>query len=346
MRELTRQETKQFQGLSILAMVLLHLFCTYNYEGKFTPLVMLQGVPLVFYPAQFGDFCVFAFAFCSGYGHMVQYEKKKGKSFAEGQMKKLLSVLIVYWTVLAAFSIIGPVFGKGDVIPGSVSKFLANAFLLKSSYNGAWWYISVYTVLVLLSPVLLEITDRFPALFMLGAGALIYTGAYYLRFFVHTGIAPVTWLGPFGMTLFEYLAGAVCRRRRWFSAIGKGLDRIPKAFFTAASVMILAFLVYGHTKIEPSLFIAPLNGFVVFVILHEHKMPRAVCAVLSFFFFFFTNIWLTHMFFYQGLFPGLIYRAKYPLLIYLFMLAICVGVSYVLQLVEKPLQNLVLKHAK
>lgn len=48
MRELTRQETKQFQGLSILAMVLLHLFCTYNYEGKFTPLVMLQGVPLVF----------------------------------------------------------------------------------------------------------------------------------------------------------------------------------------------------------------------------------------------------------------------------------------------------------
>ena len=75
MRELTRQETKQFQGLSILAMVLLHLFCTYNYEGKFTPLVMLQGVPLVFYPAQFGDFCVFAFAFCSGYGHMVQYEK-------------------------------------------------------------------------------------------------------------------------------------------------------------------------------------------------------------------------------------------------------------------------------
>ena len=78
MRELTRQETKQIQGLSILAMVLLHLFCTYNYEGKFIPLVMLQGVPLVFYFAQFGDFCVFAFAFCSGYGHMAQYEKKKG----------------------------------------------------------------------------------------------------------------------------------------------------------------------------------------------------------------------------------------------------------------------------
>ena len=110
--------------------------------------------------------------------------------------------------------------------------------------------------------------------------------------------------------------------------------------------MILAFLVYGHTKIEPSLFIAPLNGFVVFVILHEHKMPRAVCAVLSFFSVHSTNIWLTHMFFYQGLHSGIVYRAGYPLLIYLFMLAICVSVSYVLQLVEKPLQNLVLKHAK
>ena len=52
------------------------------------------------------------------------------------------------------------------------------------------------------------------------------------------------------------------------------------------------------------------------------------------------------MFFYQGLHSGIVYRAGYPLLIYLFMLAICVSVSYVLQLVEKPLQNLVLKHAK
>lgn len=52
------------------------------------------------------------------------------------------------------------------------------------------------------------------------------------------------------------------------------------------------------------------------------------------------------MFFYQSLFPELVYRAKYPLFIYLFMLGICTAVSYVLQLVEKPLQELVIKHAK
>lgn len=346
MRELTRQETKEIQGLSILAMVLLHLFCTYNYEGKFIPLVMLQGIPLVFYFAQFGDFCVFAFAFCSGYGHMAQYEKKKGRGFAEGQLRKLLSVLIVYWTVLAAFSIVGLVCGKADVIPGSVPRFLANAFLLTSSYNGAWWYISVYAVLVLLSPILLKITDRIPAFIVLGAGAVLYTGAYYLRFFVHTDIAPVTWLGPFGMTLFEYLAGAVCRRRNWFSMISSRLNRLPRGILTVLSGVILAVLIYAHTKIEPSLFIAPANGFAILVILHELSLPRVVGGVLSFFSEHSTNIWLTHMFFYQGLFPGLVYRAKYPLFIYLFMLGICTVVSYALQLVEKPLQELVIKHAK
>lgn len=346
MRELNRQETKEIQGLSILAMVLLHLFCTYNYEGKFIPLVMLQGVPLVFYFAQFGDFCVFAFAFCSGYGHMAQYEKKKGWVFVEGQLRKLLSVLIVYWTVLAAFSIVGLVLGKGDVIPGSVSRFLANVFLLTSSYNGAWWYISVYAVLILLSPVLLKITDRLHTFFVLGAGAVLYTGAYYLRFFVHTDIAPVTWLGPFGMTLFEYLAGAVCRRRKWFSMISSRLNRLPRGILTVLSGVILAVLIYAHTKIEPSLFIAPANGFAVLVILHELSLPRVVGGVLSFFSEHSTNIWLTHMFFYQGLFPGLVYRAKYPLFIYLFMLGICTVVSYALHLVEKPLQELVIKHAK
>ena len=64
------------QGLSVLAMVLLHLFCTYYYADKYTPILFFSGVPLCFYIAQLSDFCVFGFAFCSGYGHMVNYGKK------------------------------------------------------------------------------------------------------------------------------------------------------------------------------------------------------------------------------------------------------------------------------
>lgn len=41
--ELTRKDTKMLQGLSVLAMVCLHLFCTYDFNGKFTPLLYAGG---------------------------------------------------------------------------------------------------------------------------------------------------------------------------------------------------------------------------------------------------------------------------------------------------------------
>lgn len=45
--ELKKNDTKMLQGLSVLAMVWLHLFCTYDYADKFTPLMYLGGATSV-----------------------------------------------------------------------------------------------------------------------------------------------------------------------------------------------------------------------------------------------------------------------------------------------------------
>ena len=52
MKELTKKDTKVLQCLSVIAMVLLHLFCTYDYADKYTPVLFFGGVPLCFYIAQ------------------------------------------------------------------------------------------------------------------------------------------------------------------------------------------------------------------------------------------------------------------------------------------------------
>lgn len=52
-----------------------------------------------------------------------------------------------------------------------------------------------------------------------------------------------------------------------------------------------------------------------------------------------TNIWLNHMFFYLVLLENLVYIAKYPLLIFAFMLAIILPLSMLLQLAERPIQK-------
>lgn len=59
--ELTKRDTKMIQGLSVLAMLCLHLFDR-DYTGLFTPLVFVRGEPLSFFFGQLSDFCVFGYA--------------------------------------------------------------------------------------------------------------------------------------------------------------------------------------------------------------------------------------------------------------------------------------------
>lgn len=60
--ELSREDSKMLQGLSVMAMVCLHLFDK-DYHDLFEPLVFFRGVPLSFYFGQLSDPCVFRFAF-------------------------------------------------------------------------------------------------------------------------------------------------------------------------------------------------------------------------------------------------------------------------------------------
>ena len=147
--ELTKQDTKMLQGLSVLAMVFLHLFDR-DYHGLFTPFLFVQGAPLSFYFGQLSDFCVFGFAFCSGYAHMVQYERAV---YYKHRLKSLLGVLCNYWLILVVFSIISIIVGQGNFMPGSFREFILNALTLENSYNGAWWYMFAYALLVLFSPL-------------------------------------------------------------------------------------------------------------------------------------------------------------------------------------------------
>ena len=61
--ELTKKQVKMTKGIAILFMLLLHLFCTKSYGGLYTPLILIEDVPLVYYLALFGDCCVAIYCF-------------------------------------------------------------------------------------------------------------------------------------------------------------------------------------------------------------------------------------------------------------------------------------------
>lgn len=336
MKELTKKDTKMLQGLSVLAMVLLHLFCTYDYADKYTPILFFSGVPLCFYIAQLSDFCVFGFAFCSGYGHMANSGQD---GFYKSRLKGLLAVLCDYWLILCVFSLVSIAVGQSEFMPGSVRKFIMSALLVEISYNGAWWYLFTYAVLVVLSPVLLKVVEKYHPLTVLAAGFMVYCAAYYVRFRVVTDNWLLAKFGPFGMTLFEYLVGAVCCKTRFVTWLRECWGKLSKTIQWIVTVILILVMLDGRTKFVPSLFVAPVTGSVIMALFILWKKSKWMEQTFLFVGKHSTNIWLTHMFFYLVLFRNLVYKAKYPVFIFAFMMAITTAVSALLQLVQKPIHK-------
>ena len=333
--ELTKNDSKMLQGLSVLAMVCLHLFDR-NYQGLFTPLVFVGEVPMSFYLGQLSDFCVFGFAFLSGYAHMMQYGQA---GYYQRRLKGLLSVFCSYWLILIVFSIVGIAIGQGDYMPGSLKKFILNALTLENSYNGAWWYLFTYGILVLISPILLKWVKRSHPIVVLSIGFAVYCVAYYVRFKLGYSNWFLGKFGPFGMTLFEYLLGALALKYQVFTRIYKIWEKITKAARCLLATVLMLGMLYGRTKVVPSLFVAPVTGFVVMTLFHFWNKPEVVKKAFLLVGRHSTNIWLTHMFFYSVMFKNLVYIVKYPLLVFAFMLAITIPLSMLLQLVERPIQK-------
>ena len=337
--ELTRKDTKMLQGLSVLAMLCLHLFDRTDPAGLYEPFARFGEVTITYMLGQLSDFCVMGFAFCTGYVH---YQLKDEDYFFKKRLKGLLSLLITYWVVLVVFSVVGLLTGKNDIIPANVGTFVLHALLLNNSYNGAWWYMLTYALLVLFSPLLMKVVKRYHWCIVLTIGFVIYCAGYYLRFGGVQGSFVLDKLGPFMTTLFEYLIGAICAKCLWFTHLDGLTDKLPKLVRIAiASILWLGMLV-GHSMVVRSLFIAPLTGLCVFSLFALWRKPEWIEKFFLFVGNHATNIWLVHMFFYSKMFPNLVFVAKYPIPIYLFMLGLRLGTSLILTFIQKPLRKLVL----
>ena len=334
------------KGLAVLAMVVLHLFDTLDYQGKFTPLFQLNGLPLVFYFAQLSDFCVMAFAFCSGYAHMIQFKKP---NYYKRRLIGLLGVYINFWIVLILFSIISIVFGNGASMPGSLRMFIGNFTTIHLSYNGAWWYILTYALIIVSSPLLLRLSNgsgKTKLIIVLAFMAVLYCTAYYERIRLNSSNWFLRQFGLYGMTAVEYMMGSIVCKHKLFTRVINGWNKVFRNNLINFCVSILLFviLLWGRTVVIQSLFFAPLSGLILLFLFQKARKPVWVekCFLMlgnnS------TNIWLTHMFFYLYIFVGLVYIAKYPILILLFMLAITLTVSLIINAIYRPIFKAVQNH--
>lgn len=336
--ELTKQQVKNTKGIAILFMLLLHLFCTKTYEGVFTPLIMIGKVPLVYYLALFGDCCVPIYCFCSGYGLFISYEKYE-KGYNQHNLRRILKLYINFWIVLVLFVVLlGPIMGRGNSYPGDWKTFVLTATGLEAAYNGAWWFFTTYIILTIFSPITNKIVKRFNPILIVGISFVIYFIAYLQRI---KGVLVVdnvllSWLirqfALWGTSQFAFIIGSLFAHYKIYSKIATRVKKINHK--NLIGTMIILSMIVAHGIVE-TMFVAPFTGIVFIVVFNMMEHPKWLDKVLNYVGIHSTNMWLIHMFFYMIYFKELIFSPKNSVLIFIWLVGLCIASSSVINFIYK-----------
>ena len=343
--ELSKADSKQLKGLAILFMVLLHLFCRKS-DLPYSD-VTVWNVPLSYFFGLFGDQCVAIYCFCSGYAHaLLRSAAVDGRAYLRASLCRLLRFLVRFWVVVLVFSGVGLLVQSPD-IPRSISDLLGNLFLYRLNYNGAWWFVLTYCLLTLLSASLFRLCQRLHPVLL----TIVFFGLYAVGY-IYRFRNPLQIENPFLSTvctqcallctsLFPYMIGMMFFKYKWITALRCFFNekKISAHLLRAAALTVTIVMMVMHRIVE-GLYVSVFISVVTVVLFAVVPLTKAENSALLFFGGHSTNIWLIHMFFYLTLFRDFVFLARWPILIFILMLVICVAVSYVLQVLQNGVQKL------
>lgn len=249
--------------------------------------------------------------------------------------------------IVIGFSIVGLIVKSPD-IPINFSSFLL-ALTGDIKYNGAWWFVRTYILLVLLSPVIYKIVKKLNPVLSLVISGIIYCVAYLMKMEVINipvsnelaGLAVYN-LIRFGMAFFPYVTGMVFYKTKFITFLRVKLKMQSSKLLPFLLLLFMAAMFAAHAFVQ-SLGVAVLTAIGTVVCFSLWKKPKVLNKAFNFMGNQSTNIWLIHMFFYNSLFRNLVFIAKYPVFVFIFMMAICICVSLILNFALKYLNALLFK---
>lgn len=341
--ELTKDQVKLTKGLAILFMLFLHLFCRTDTADYYNVYLRVGDTPLIYYFALFTEICVAIYAFCSGYGLFYSFQNSRG-GYGRKNGFRILKLLCNYWVILLLTCAAGLLLGMGEKIPGSAWDVVAHVLLLKKSYCGAWWFLQTYVLLVLLSPLLFRLVQKVHPALVLAGGVLLYFASYLQKY---RGILPwdmsndligipVNAAANLMECLFPFLMGALCLKYKVFSRLAGWIEKVR--FRNLLCLAGIAVLILAHIAV-PSAIVNPFLAVPFILLFNLMRMSRPVSAVLHYFARHSTNLWLTHMLFYMVFLPGVVFYPRITVVIFLWLLVLCLAASYAVNLLYHPLER-------
>lgn len=340
---ITPQKSNQLKSIAILMMLCLDLF-NQDYKGLFTPLVFIGQQPLSYYISLFCDACVPIFAFVSGYGLYASYSTNSN-TYLKKNLLRTKKLYIRYWIIILIFVVLlGWILNK-DGYPGSWQKLLLTFTGVKTYYNGAWWYFTIYILFIFTSRFWFRLLEKINPYLYLGLLFLAYLIAFYFRIYKPTIFSNIVlqWAHTEGAlyfcTLFQFILGAFALKYNWHQKVSVLFKNIK--YCNAVAIFGIIILIIFHAFV-PNLLVAPFTGLVFVFLFLQMRLGKKIDSGLDFFNSHSTNLWLIHMFFYLIYFEEIIYAPQYPILIFGWLVLWCIIASYLVNWIYAKLEKVIL----
>lgn len=336
-----KRQTNIAKGVAVLLLLWHHLF--YNDPkdyNKFISLLKIDNVPIECVIADSFKVCVAIFLLLSGYGLYRSYQNfcnetignnriavKKDFKFVWNHWIKMMSG---YWFIYIIFVPMGIFFGRSFLTYYGLNpiyyltEFLGLTYLFfeyNVIFNATWWFMSVIIVLYIIFPLLhklltwqSEITLSLSILFMFVNIPFLHNINYWFAPFI------------FGMYISKY---------NLFARILNLCDTLLKKIILSILLIVVSLYIritfFKNAVYFDAFFAFAIILFSYMVLSNIPKLSKTfeILGKHS------ANIFMFHTFIYSYYFQSIIYSPKYSLLIYIFMVLVCLFISLGLEYLKK-----------
>lgn len=336
--------TQCLYGIAVLMMVFHHLFCTpsrlaYNY-------IPLLGENLWYIEtklAWFCKICVGIYAFISGYGLSEQMKNNQSSATSfTGDLvlayikifRHLIKFMKKYWLTFAIFIPMGFCFFD---LKFYIVEFLENLFGLSYSYNGEWWYVKQYILMLFLFPLIHSLLlfwkkGKHSKIIVILISSII--GVSLLTLYRYDLQILKAWYYKIHMDyIIIFCMGCIVNEYYVFEKVNHVIERyFLKGVYAA---FLLMFVVIGRIIITPSASWARGDIILVPIFIYSFALLAKTFTytqnkILSLFGKYSVYIWLIHTFFAYYYFQDIILFPRYSLLIYIWLLLLSFGTAIIL----------------
>lgn len=347
----SKKDAQMTRGLAIISMLLLHLFCRLGEDVFGTPLLWInENKPLVYCFGFFSEICVPLYSICVGYGQQFLYEH--GNTSWKKRLSRIGTLLMNYWVIVVLFAIASKLLMLGEESLATPVIFFKNIFLLET-YNGAWWYLHSYVFALLLPTCVLlwipnKLKEKSCIVFCIVFQVVIYSIERFHMMDIPTNLDMFRYIfmelkNFIGILSGIWIGACFCKYDIIEKLRGQYIKKIKSKNTRIAILGIsITILFIAVNLIHKVVLFLPVT-MIVFIMFNLWEKNKYIENIFLFLGKHSTNIWLTHMFFYAYVFENLIVIARYPLLIFGFMIFLCCITSQFIIWILKLLKRIVSK---